>query len=195
MYHPFFRLNFLKICAIILFSLSLAYSNENNDETNGSIAWQKETVSATIENINRSNNEVTIEDNDGNTFTVKLDKSINLSDINTGDKVNVVLYRSIATDFHRPTPQELENPLIITSETIKAPEGTEPAAGELRQIVAVVEIVDIDKENHTIKVKGPQGNEYTLKVSDSVNLDNLKESEDFTVTYTESLAASIEKSE
>ncbi len=168
---------------------------EKSESDDGAISWQKDSVSATVTDVNEDDNEVTLKDDDGNTFTVTTDKDVNLTEISEGDKVNVEYYQSLATDFREPTSEDKENPLVITEETVEAPEGTEPAEGELRQIKAVVKIQDVDKEDQTVTVRGPQGNEYTLFVSDPSNLDKLEEGESITVTYTEALAVSIEEDE
>lgn len=168
-------------------------SNDSADD--GTINWQLETASATVTNIDRENNEVTLKDEDGNTFTVTLDKKVDLSQISNGDKVNVQYYRSLATDFREPTAEDQRDPLVITDETIDAPEGTEPTKGDLKQIRAVVKIQNVDKDEQTVTVKGPMDNEYTLYVSDSSDLDKLKEGESITVTYTEALAVSLQKAQ
>ncbi len=180
----------------ILFSTAGARTggeNDNNNDNNGTEAWEKETISAIVTNIDRSNNQMTLKDDDGDVFTVTLDKRVDLSRIDNGDKVKVELYRSLATDFHEPTQQERENPLIITDQTIESPEGTEPAEGNLKQIQAVVQIIDIDEDDQEVTVMGPQGNEFELFVSDPSLLENLKEGDSMTVIYSESLVVSIEK--
>lgn len=160
---------------------------------NGAKTWQMESITAVITNIDKNNNEVTLKDENGNTFMVTVDKKIDLSQLNNGDKVNVEMYRSLATDFHAPSQEEIDNPLVITDQTVEAPEGTEPSAGNLRQIRAVVKIEDIDEDDQTVRVKGPQGNEFTLFVQNPSILDRLKEGDSMTVTYSQALAVSLIK--
>lgn len=176
----------------ILFSTAGARNGAEN-ENNGGKTWEKETISATVTNIDRNNNQMTLKGDEGNVFTVTLDKKVDLSKIDNGDKVNVEMYRSLATDFHEPTQQERESPLVITDQTIESPEGTEPAEGNLKQIRAVVQVMEIDEDDQTVTVMGPQGNEFELFVSDPSLLENVKEGDSMTVIYSESLVVSVEK--
>ncbi len=196
MYNSILHKHFLSVSFLLLIIIPAAFAktnSDNNDNRNGNIIWQSETIDAIVTNIDRNNREMTLKGEEGNVFTITVDKNVDLSLIDNGDEVNVELYRSLATDFHQPTQQELENPLVITDQTIEAPKGTEPVSGELRQIRAVIKIIDIDKEDQIVTVMGPQGNEFELFVSDPSKLNDLKEGESMTVTYSEALAVSVKK--
>jgi len=196
MYNSILHKHFLSVSFLLLIIIPVAFAktnSDNNDNRNGNMIWQSETIDAIVTNIDRNNREITLKGEEGNVFTITVDKNVDLSLIDNGDEVNVELYRSLATDFHQPTQQELENPLVITDQTIEAPKGTEPVSGELRQIRAVIKIIDIDKEDQIVTVMGPQGNEFELFVSDPSKLNDLKEGESMTVTYSEALAVSVKK--
>jgi Cu/Ag efflux protein CusF len=187
---------FSSIFFILLFIVTASFARTNSDSQdghNGAQVWQREDIDAIVTNIDRNNRQMTLKDDDGNVFTITVDKNVDLSQIDNGDKVDVEYYQSLATDFHQPTQQELENPLVITDQTIDAPEGTEPVSGQLKQIRAVVKIIDIDRDDNTVDVMGPQGNRFEIVVSDPSILDKIKEGDSMTVTYSEALAISVEK--
>lgn len=198
MYNSILHKRFLSFSFILLFIVPLSFArmkSENEDGSNGAIVWQSETIDAIVTNIDRNNRQMTLKGEEGNVFTITVDKNVDLSQIDNGDEVNVEFYRSLATDFHQPTQQEMENPLVITDQTIEAPEGTEPVSGDLKQIRAVVKIIDIDEDDQTVTVMGPQGNEFELFVSDPSMLEKVKEGESMTVIYSEALAVSVEKAQ
>lgn len=198
MYNSIINKSFFFELFILLMIVSVAFGRMKSDNENVSDQaqiWQSETTSAIVINIDRNNGQITLKGEEGNVFTITIDKNVDLSQIDNGDEVNVELYRSLATDFHQPTQQEMENPLIITDQTIEAPEGTEPASGDLKQIRAVVQIIDIDEDDQTVTVMGPQGNEFELFVSDPSVLKNVKEGESMTVIYSEALAVSVKKAQ
>ena len=187
---------FLSVFFILLFIVPVSFArtnSDNQDGRNGALVWETEDIDAIVTNIDRNNRQMTLKGDDGEVFTITVDKNVDLSEIDNGDKVDVELYQSLATDFHQPTQQELENPLVITEQTIEAPEGTEPISGELKQIRAVVRIIDIDFDDNTVTVMGPQGNQFEIVVSDPSMLDKIKEGDSMTVTYSEALAISVEK--
>lgn len=196
MYNSILHKRFLSVIFTLLIIVPVAFAKTNSDNDgnhNGTMVWQTEDIDAIVTNIDRNNREITLKGDEGEVFTITVDKNVDLSQIDNGDKVDVEFYQSLAADFHQPTQQELENPLVITDQTIEAPEGTKPATGELKQIRAVVKIMDIDEDDQTVTVMGPQGNEFELFVSDPSKLNNLKEGESMTVTYSEALAVSVEK--
>jgi len=194
MYNSILYKRFLSVIFISLFIVSVAFARTNSDKgDNGASVWESERIDAIVTNIDRKNREMTLKGDDGEVFTITVDKNVDLSEIDNGDKVDVEFYQSLATDFHQPTQQELENPLVITDQTIEAPEGTEPVSGELKQIRAVVKIIDIDFDDKTVTVMGPQGNEFELVVSDPSMLDKIKEGDSVTVTYSEALAIAVEE--
>jgi hypothetical protein len=79
--------------------------------------------------------------------------------------------------------------------TAKAPPGSSPAAGGLRQFKVVTTIEGLDRPTQTITVKGPRGNFLTARVADPSNLTRMRIGENIVVTYTEALAISLEKTE
>ena len=129
-----------------------------------------------------------------NVTTLSVDQQVKrLNEIKTGDKVNIEYYISLASEIREPTPEEKENPITILAVAAKAPPETAPAAGGLRQIKAVVNIVAIDRPAERVTLKGPLGNTLTIRVLDPSRLEKVNVGDTVIVLYTEALAVSVEK--
>ena len=77
----------------------------------------------------------------------------------------------------------------------KAPAGTSPAAGGLRQFRVVTTVEGLDRPTQTITVKGPRGNYLTARVENPSNLTKMRIGDNIVVTYTEALAISVDKAQ
>jgi hypothetical protein len=115
--------------------------------------------------------------------------------VKVGDLVRADYFISIAAELRKPTPEEEKNPFAEQSAAAKAPPGTSPAGGVLRQYRVVTTIEGLDRPTETITVKGPGGNYLTARVADPANLTKMRIGENIVVTLTEALAVSLEKVE
>lgn len=154
------------------------------------------TTTATVTAVDPNKREITLKDSKGNEVTFAVDKSVTrLKEVKVGDKVRAEYYVSIASEIRPPTAEEKDNPLTVLETTAKAPKGTTPARGALRQIRAVVTVENIDRDAETATIKGPRGNTLTVKALDPARLDRVKVGDTVIVTYTEALAVSLEKAD
>jgi hypothetical protein len=152
------------------------------------------TVTATVEAINQTSREVTLKGPLGNTVTFTVDQRVKrLSEVKVGDLVTAEYYVSFAAELRKPTAEEEKNPITILGVAGKAPPGTSPAGGGLRQIKVVTTIEGLDRPTQTITVKGPLGNYLTARVADPSRLTQMRIGENIVVTYTEALAVSLKK--
>ena len=154
------------------------------------------TITASVEAINPETREVTLKGPLGNTVTFTVDQRVKrLNEVKVGDFVRADYYVSIAAELRKPTPEEEKNPIVLLDAAGKAPPGTSPAAGGLRQFKVVTTIEGLDRPTQTITVKGPLGNYLTARVADPSRLTQMRIGENIVVTYTEALAVSLEKAE
>jgi hypothetical protein len=154
------------------------------------------TVTASVEDIDYTNREVTLKGPLGNKVTFTVDQRVKrLNEVKVGDLVEANYYISIAAELRKPTPEEEEHPLVLLDAAGKAPPGTSPAAGGLRRFKVVTTIEGLDRPTQTITVKGPRGNYLTARVADPSNLTRMRIGENIVVTYTEALAISLQKAE
>jgi hypothetical protein len=152
------------------------------------------TVTASVEAIDYTNREVTLKGSLGNTVTFTVDQRVKrLNEVKVGDLIQADYYVSVAAEVRKPTEEEDKNPIVFLGAAGKAPPGTSPAAGGLRQFKVVTTIEGLDRPTQTITVKGPRGNYLTARVADPSRLTQVRIGEHIIVTYTEALAISLEK--
>ena len=154
------------------------------------------TVTASVEAINYTNREVTLKGPRGNAVTFTVDQRVKrLNEVKVGDSVRADYYLSIAGELRKPTAEEEKTPFTVLEGAAKAPAGTSPAAGGLRQFKVVTTIEEIDLPGQTFTIKGPRGNSVTIRAADPSRLAKGKVGDHIVVTYTEALAISLEKAQ
>jgi Cu/Ag efflux protein CusF len=156
--------------------------------------WQIISVTAEVLKVEPEKREITLKDPLGDVTILSVDKRVKrLDEIKAGDKVELDYYVSLASEIREPTAEEKENPITVLAIAAKAPPGTAPAAGGLRQIKAVVNVVRIDRSAEMVTLKGPLGNSLTIKVLDPSRLEKVNVGDTVIVLYTEGLAVRINK--
>jgi len=86
-------------------------------------------------------------------------------------------------------------PGVSTQETrVSSKPGETPAGAVGREVTATVTITAIDRKNHTVTVKGPQGGTETIKAKEPKNLEGLKVGDMVEISYSQALAVSLDKS-
>jgi len=151
-------------------------------------------ITAKVEAIDHAKREVTLKGPLGNSVTFTVDQSVKrLEEVKVGDNINADYYVSFAAELRKPTAEEQKHPIEVLGVAAKAPPGTSPAAGGLRQFKVVTTIEGLDRPTKTITVKGPMGRLVTARVADPANLTKMRIGENIVVTYTEALAISLEK--
>lgn len=187
------------LCGVLLTAgLGLSFSAETPAATTPMARGEAVlvTITASVEAINQTNREVTLKGPLGNSVTFTVDQRVKrLNEVHVGDLVRADYFVSVAAEVRKPTPEEEKNPLVELGVTEKAPPGTSPAAGGLRQFRVVTTIEGLDRPTETVTVKGPRGNYVTVRVMDPSRLTQVRIGETIVVTYTEALAISLEKTE
>jgi len=151
-------------------------------------------ITANIEAIDPDKREITLKGPLGNTATVAVDEQVKrLNEFKVGDDVTAEYFVAVAGELREPTADEKASPLTVQEGAARAPQGTAPAAGGLRQIKAVTTVEGIDLPTQTATLKGPRGNYVTVRAQDPENLKKLRIGDTIVVTYTQALAVSLEK--
>ncbi|MBD3243599.1 MAG: hypothetical protein GF331_23620 [Chitinivibrionales bacterium] len=193
---------FLALCFASVSMVGAAY-HENGKDTadmdtakngmqNGAMMWQRDTVTATVAEVMPDLGMVVLEGPKGNKHTLKVGQNVNLQDFKQGDSVQVELFAARGMQFEKPTEQDRRTPFVI-EETVNAPEGTKPMAGELRRVRALVTVTNVDKADSTVTIQGPMGRSFVLTVDDPALLDRVRQGQEFVAVYTEGIVASITK--
>ena len=158
----------------------------------GVVAENAVTVTATVEAIDQKTRMVTLRGPDGKLTTVHAgDQVKNLAQVKKGDQVVVTYYESLAYEVHKPGGQAVPG-VVAASDVATAKPGERPAAVGAQAVTVTSTIDAIDKTNHTVTLKGPDGNLTTIKVKDPTKLDKVKVGDLVEITYTEALAIGVQ---
>jgi Cu/Ag efflux protein CusF len=157
--------------------------------------WELVSITVEVLKVDLEKRELTVKEGpDGTVRSFTVDDQVKrLNEVKAGDKIKLDYYVSLASEIRDPTAEEKEKPITILETVAKAPPETAPAAGGLRQIKAVVNVVGIDRPAEMVTLKGPLGNTITIKVLDPSRLDKVSLGDTVIVIYTEALAVSVEK--
>lgn len=149
------------------------------------------TARATVEAVDQQTRMVTLRGEDGTTFAIKAGPDVrNLSQVKPGDLVNVKYYQSLLVQVAQPGQQPMS---AVTRGTERAAPGQKPGGVAVEQMTTTATVVDVDKKNSMVTLKGPEGNEVKVKAQDPKNIENLKEGDQLNITYTQAMAVSVEK--
>jgi hypothetical protein len=146
----------------------------------------------TITDIDYSNREVSLQDQQGRIETFSVDKSVRrLNEAKVGDKVSVDYYLGVNAEVRKPTAEEEQNPLVVLESQGRAGPDDPPAAGGLRHIRAVVTIEGLDRPNQTLTVKGPRGKHFVARVVDPSRFEKVHIGDTIVMTFTEAAVISL----
>jgi hypothetical protein len=151
------------------------------------------TYTGTITDIDHTDRELSLQDSQGRIETFSVDKSVQrFQEAKVGDKVSMTYYLGFNAEVRKPTPEEEQNPLLVTETSGRAGRDVPPAAREARHIRAVVTIEALDRQANTLTVKGPRGKHFTARVVDPSRLEQVSIGDTIVLTFTESAAVSLE---
>jgi Cu/Ag efflux protein CusF len=148
------------------------------------------TVRGTVEAVDKENRTVTLK-GPKRTLTLAVRDPQKLDAIKVGDPVVARYYESLAIQVRKAgqaTPGASTKEAVVSSKP-----GETPGGAVERQVTVTVTITAIDTKAQTVTVKGPQGNEETVKVRDPKNLVGVKVGDLVELTYTQALAIALDK--
>jgi hypothetical protein len=150
-------------------------------------------VSATVTAIDAAKREVTLKRADGTLTTVAVgDEVRNFNQIKVGDTVHARYTRAVALELKKGAVDA--GPPKVEEEAARAPVGAAPAAAVAKKVTAIAEVTAVDAKKQLVTVRGPEGNEVDLEVTDPAQLQNIKKGDHVQVTYMESVAISVKPS-
>jgi hypothetical protein len=151
------------------------------------------TATATVQSVDKEKRTVTLKDEDGTTTPVKVPEDVPSFDrIKKGDKVRVTYAESVAVEVHRPGEA---TPGSEVRETSGRTGGANPSRTMEKVQSMSAEVLAVDPEKNTLKVKGAQGKTREITVQDPTMRERLKELKKGDVVelrYTEAVAVSLE---
>jgi len=150
---------------------------------------QVTTVKASVEAVDQQNRIVTLKGPRGNVFSVPVSERVkNLPQVKAGDLVQIAYFEAVAVDA-----KKTDAPLAgsETYEEDSAPPGEKPAGVVLRKVHAITEVLDVNSESQSVRVRGPRGNIAEVKVRDPKVVSSLKAGDKIDLTYIEGVAIEV----
>jgi Cu/Ag efflux protein CusF len=150
-------------------------------------------IRGTVAGVDKDAGTVTLKGPKGRTVTIEVKDKSKLDQIKVGDPVVAAYMEAVAARVVKAGSGAA--PGVTTTETrVTSKPGETPAGAVGREVTATVTITAIDRKNHTVTVKGPQGGTETIKAKDPKNLEGLKVGDLVEITYTQALAVALDKS-
>jgi len=148
---------------------------------------QARTMTATVQAIDLRNRIVRVKGGPkDHVFELKVDKGVqNLDRLRVGDRVVVNYIEAIAVRVIKP-----EEDKALSFEKKVEPEGR---GVEVRQTTVTARIAYIDRNTNNVYLTWPDGVTVGVRAKDPKVLENFKDGEWIEITYTDTLAISIEK--
>lgn len=159
-------------------------------EASGFTAEEYVEGEATVVAVNRTDRKVTLQNARGQAITVQVPADVNLNRVTAGDNVLIGLLQSVSARVLPPGSAALGNTLEVASTQPGQPEGR--AWGQ--QLTVVAEITAINLVNHTVTLRGAEGNSDTISVKNpqmQQRMANLQVGDLVELTYSEALATRL----
>jgi hypothetical protein len=147
-----------------------------------------DTITATIEAIDKTTRTVTLKGLKGNLFDVKApDEVEGFNSLKVGDQVTATYFAAVALHLRKPgEPAPSTEPTTTTTRKDRTP-GSETR----RQQTFTATITAIDPKAPSVTVRGPLGRIVPLMVNDAKQLQNVKVGDTIDVTYYESMLIKV----
>jgi hypothetical protein len=178
---------------LLMLFASGAWSAENIDKPSLTVV-QGGTLTAKVDAINHETREVTLRNREGKTVSfVVSEQAHNLDQVSMGDYVVISFNETIDIQVH--SSEDAKADASAAAAVARAEKGEKPGMAAREQLVITAVVEDINIEANTFKLRGPQGDveEYTAR-----NPENLKKAQVgdlVTMTYSKSMALTVEKAQ
>jgi Cu/Ag efflux protein CusF len=144
------------------------------------------TETGTIEKIDKSSRKLTLRDDQGKTFDLKLSPDIKSFDqLKVGQHVTASFYEEIAVSIRQPGEAA---PKMTEKEKVSG-------GMKMKQISVTAKITNVNPDENTLTIQDPAGKTHELKVNDpqvQARLKSLKAGDMVDLTYTEASAVSVQ---
>jgi len=158
----------------------------------GTVAEETTTATATVRKVDQKTRHVTLKGSDGKDFVIVAGPEVqNLPQVKKGDVVTLTYKESIGYEVVKSGKGKPG--ASVTTDITHAPLGEKPAGTVTNSVTARVTIAAIDKAAGTVTLRDSKGNMTPVKVKDPSKLDHVKVGDMIDITYTEALAAKVEK--
>jgi hypothetical protein len=150
-------------------------------------------ASAVVTRLDVASRQLTVKTDAGDVVTVIVDPAVrNLAQVKVGDKIVISYYESLGLAVRKPgDPSRITGQVDAT----RAEEGQRPGGTARSTVTVPVTIVSVDTVKNVVKF---YGNDNIVRTTDVVRpegkafIKQLKPGDEVVISYTESLAVSVE---
>jgi Cu/Ag efflux protein CusF len=145
----------------------------------------------TVAGVDKEKRTVTLKGPKGRTVTLDVQDPQKLDVIKVGDPVVATYYEAAAVQVRKPgsaTPG-----VTVQEGRAGSKPGETPAGVMAREITVTGTVAAVSKKPPSVTIKGPGGNQETVKVRDPKNLENVKVGDLVEITYAQALAVALDK--
>jgi len=129
----------------------------------------------------------------GMVFTVFVPETLDLDNIQVGDKVTVKYFTATELELDDPTAEDLADPWTVVEAGELAEDGGELGVEAARTVRAVVTVLLSDKANERMAVKDSRGMTHFIMNVEPEKLNNLAVGQKIVVVFAEATAVILEK--
>jgi hypothetical protein len=146
-------------------------------------------ITANVVGIDKANRLVTLKGPKGDTVSVVAGPKVrNFDQIKVGDMLRVQLAESLVLELKKGGTAVVARTEIKGGEAAKA--GEKPGAMAGREVRIVADVVDVDRANQTVTLRGPKQT-VSLKIRDPEQLKLIDKGDQVEATYTEAVALAV----
>jgi hypothetical protein len=150
-------------------------------------------ASVLVTRLDLANRHLSVKNEAGDEYTIDVDPAVkNLAQVKVGDKITVTYYQSVAASMSKDADS---TKATNQAEAQTAEEGERPGATARSTTSLPVTIVSVDTQKNVVKFRG---NDDLVRSTDVVSpegkdfIKNLKAGDKVMLTYTESVAISVD---
>jgi Cu/Ag efflux protein CusF len=158
----------------------------------GTVGQNAVTATATVKSIDQKTRKVTLQRPDGSLIKFRAgDQVRNLAQVKVGDTVKVTYYESLAYEVKKPG--QAVPGAAVAEQLARAEPGEKPGAAGARVMTVTATIAGIDKAAGTVTLRGPDGQDSTIKVRYPEKLNQVSVGDLVQLTYTEAVGISVQE--
>ena len=160
-------------------------------DTEGLRAATVLTIHGTVTAVDKAEKLVTVQVPSGEKYTLKVENPVNLDAASVGTGIVVRYYEAVTV--RKKKAGESLPALSVSGGVVTAKAGGVPGAVAEEHLKAVVSVVQVDKANGTVTIKGADGSVETAKANNPKVLSQLKPGDDLVITASRATAISLDK--
>lgn len=151
------------------------------------------TITATVVSVDQAERFITLKGPKGKEVTIQAGPEVkNFDQLKAGDQVTAHYQAAVAVQVM--PADSTQRGVEYTGGQATAKPGSEPGLKAGQAVTVTSRLTAVDLKNHTVTLKGPDGNERTIEVKDparQAQMGSLKVGDMVVATYVEALAVTV----